>query len=200
MGKSRHTKSDHDDNYWIGYTDLLSNSLLILLLTVAVTALARASSEKPPLLRLTEEDSFRFGSGSYLLSSDFTKSLDRRIPEIRDTIAKYRIDSVEVIGHTDGQPSPGMSNLDLLLPRANRSSVLLGYHAGSNTDLGLLRAVAVANYLRHKLDPTGTRGLLIRPYSAGSLISNDGQYLPADTRDRADRRRIEVRFTRREDR
>ena len=93
-----------------------------------------------------------------------------------------------------------MSNLDLLLPKANRSYALRGYHAGSNTDLGLLRAVAVANYLRLKLDPTGSRGLLIRPYSAGSLISTDGQYLPADTRDRADRRRIEVRFTRREDR
>ena len=200
MAKSRRFKHDQDDNYWIGYTDLLSNSLLILLLTVAVTALARASSEKPPLLRLTEEGSFSFDTGSYLLSSVFTKSLDRRIPEIQDTMARYRIDSVEVIGHTDGQPSPGISNLDLLLPKANRSTALQGYHAGSNVDLGLLRAVAVANYLRLKLDPTGSRGLLIRPYSAGSLISNDGQYLPADMRDRADRRRIEVRFTRSEDR
>jgi outer membrane protein OmpA-like peptidoglycan-associated protein len=200
MARTRRSRQDQDSNHWIGYTDLLSNSLLILLLTVAVTALARASSEKPPLLRLTEEGSFRFDSGSYLLSPVFAQSLDRRIPEIRDTIAKYRIDSVEVIGHTDGQPSPGRSNLDLLLPKASRSSALQGYHAGSNTDLGLLRAVAVANYLRLKLDPTGSRGLAIRPYSAGSLISNDGEYLPADTRDRADRRRIEVRFTRREER
>lgn len=196
MARARRHRNETDSSYWIGYTDLLSNSLLILLLTVAIAAFAKASNEKPPLLRLTEQESFRFGTGSYSLSSSFRQHLDRRIPEIRDTIAKYRIDSVEVIGHTDGQPSPGMSNLDLLLPKAKQSTTLQGYQAGSNTDLGLLRAVAVANYLRLKLDPEGKRNLIIRPYSAGSLIASDGRYIPADTRDRADRRRIEVRFTR----
>jgi outer membrane protein OmpA-like peptidoglycan-associated protein len=196
MPRSRRTRSATDDNHWIGYTDLLSNSLLILLLTVAVTAIARASREKPPLIRLTEEQSFRFGTGSYTLSPGFVRSLDLRIPEIRDTISRYRIDNVEVIGHTDGQPSPGQSNLDLLLPTANRTPILRGYRVGSNTDLGLLRAVTVANYLQHKLDPSGKRQLVIRPYSAGSLITTDGRYDPADTRDRADRRRIEIRFTR----
>lgn len=199
MAHNKRKSSETDVNYWIGYTDLLSNSLLILLLTVAVTAMARASNEKPPLLRLTEEESFRFSTGSYSLSPEFTQSLDSRIAEIRGTISKYRIDSIEVIGHTDGQPSPGMSNLDLLLPRASQSPQLSGYHAGSNTDLGLLRAVAVANYLRLKLDPQGNSGLVIRPYSAGSLIATDGRYAPADTRNRADRRRIEVRFTRQEE-
>lgn len=196
MARARRRRNETDSTYWIGFTDLLSNSLLILLLTVAIAAFAKASNEKPPLLRLTEQESFRFGTGSYSLSSSFRHHLDQRIPEIRDTISKYRIDSIEVIGHTDGQPSPGMSNLDLLLPRANQSSLALGYQAGSNTDLGLLRAVAVANYLRVKLDPQGKLGLIIRPYSAGSLIASDGRYAPADTRDRADRRRIEVRFTR----
>lgn len=200
MARSSRRSQDSDTNYWIGYTDLLSNSLLILLLTVAIAALARASNEKPPLVPLTERESFRFTTGSYVLGPDFRRALDRRLPEIREIIKKYRIDSVEVIGHTDGQPSPGMSNLDLLMPKANRSSALSGFLAGSNTDLGLLRALAVAQELRARLDPDDKQGLIIRPYSAGSLIAADGRYAPADTKDRAERRRIELRFTRQEDR
>ena len=194
----RKRRSSDDTSYWIGYTDLLSNTLLVLLLTVAVTAVAKASREKPPLIRLTEEQSFRFDTGSYNLSSAFTKSLDRRIPEIRDTIRRYGIDSVEVIGHTDGQPSPGLSNLDLLLPSSSRANTLYGYRVGSNTDLGLLRAIAVANYLKAKIDLGGARNIIIRPYSAGSLIAGDGRYNPADASDRPDRRRIEIRFTRKD--
>ena len=199
MSRSRTRRREGDSSYWIGYTDLLSNSLLVLLLTITVAALARANNEKPPLLRLTEKESFRFGTGSYALNAQFKASLDRRLPWIKEQIDKYRIDSVEVIGHTDGQPSPGSSNLDLLLPRAGNSFVMQSYQSGSNTDLGLLRALAVANYLKNKLDASGTKGITVRPYSAGSLIAEDGGYAPADTKDRADRRRIELRFTRQED-
>jgi outer membrane protein OmpA-like peptidoglycan-associated protein len=199
MPRSRRRSREGDTNYWIGYTDLLSNSLLVLLLTIAVAALARANNEKPPLLRLTEKESFRFGTGSYALNPQFKAALDRRLPWIQEQIKKYRIDSVEVIGHTDGQPSPGSSNLDLLLPKAASSSNLSGYQSGSNTDLGLLRALAVSNYLKAKLAASGIQDVTVRPYSAGSLIANDGAYAPADTKDRADRRRIELRFTRQED-
>lgn len=199
MSRSRTRRREGDSSYWIGYTDLLSNSLLVLLLTITVAALARANNEKPPLLRLTEKESFRFGTGSYALNAQFKASLDRRLPWIKEQIDKYRIDSVEVIGHTDGQPSPGSSNLDLLLPRAGNSFAMQSYQSGSNTDLGLLRALAVANYLKAKLDASGTKGITVRPYSAGSLIAEDGGYAPADTKDRADRRRIELRFTRQED-
>ena len=198
MGRLKRHSRESDTSYWIGYTDLLSNSLLVLLLTIAITAIARASNEKPPLVPLTERESFRFTTGSYVLGPEFKKALDRRIPEIRDIIKQYRIDSVEVIGHTDGQPSPGMSNLDLLLPKASGSSALKGFLAGSNTDLGLLRALAVANELKTRLDPDGSQGLTIRPYSAGSLITADGRFAPADKKARAERRRIELRFTRQE--
>jgi outer membrane protein OmpA-like peptidoglycan-associated protein len=174
MARNTRRSKDADTNYWIGYTDLLSSSLLILVLTIAI-------------------------SSSYALSPEFIKALDNRVPEILQTIQKYRIDSVEVIGHTDGQPSPGASNLDLLLPNASRSTTLSGYRAGSNTDLGLLRALAVAHHLKGQLDPEDKIGLTIRPYSAGSLIANDGAYAPADKSDRAERRRIELRFTRQQE-
>lgn len=199
MPRSRRTSNEADTNYWIGYTDLLSNSLLVLLLTIAIAALARANNEKPPLLRLTEKESFRFGTGSYALTPQFKAALDDRLPWIQEQIKKYRIDSVEVIGHTDGQPSPGSSNLDLLLPKAGSSSNLSGYQSGSNTDLGLLRALAVSNYLKTKLSKSGIQDVTVRPYSAGSLIAIDGAFSPADIKDRADRRRIELRFTRQED-
>lgn len=189
-----------DANAWIGYTDLLSNSLLILLVTMIAAALGKASNEKPPLLRLTEQESFRFPTGNYTLSIGFVKALDRRLPEIKTTIEKYRIDSIEVIGHTDGQPSPGTSNLDTMLSRQDKSQNLLGYQSGSNTDLGLLRALSVANYLRLKLEPSVHRKLVIRPYSAGSLIDASGRYAPADTRSQIERRRIELRFTRQDER
>lgn len=199
MARSRRRSRESDTNYWMGYTDLLSNSLLVLLLTIAVASLARANNEKPPLLRLTEKESFRFGTGSYALNPQFKAALDSRLPWIQEQIKKYRIDSVEVIGHTDGQPSPGSSNLDLLLPKAGDSPNLKGYQSGSNTDLGLLRALAVSNYLKGKLAESGIKDITVRPYSAGSLIATDGAYTPADTKDRADRRRIELRFTREED-
>jgi outer membrane protein OmpA-like peptidoglycan-associated protein len=199
MARSKRRGRESDTNYWMGYTDLLSNSLLVLLLTIAVASLARANNEKPPLLRLTEKESFRFGTGSYALNPQFKAALDSRLPWIQEQIKKYRIDSVEVIGHTDGQPSPGSSNLDLLLPKAGDSPNLKGYQSGSNTDLGLLRALAVSNYLKGKLAESGIKDITVRPYSAGSLIATNGAYTPADTKDRADRRRIELRFTRQED-
>lgn len=200
MPRSSRRIRRQDTNYWVGYTDLMSNSLLILLLTVAVAALARANNEKPPLLQLTEQESFRFDTGSFVLSQQFIDALESRLPEIKYTIQKYQIDRVEVIGHTDGQPSPGLSNLDVLLPEASLSPSLQGFQSGSNTDLGLLRALAVANYLGTRLNPDGRLSLVIRPYSAGSLISTDGSFQPADTQNRADRRRIELRFTRQEQR
>lgn len=199
MPRQRRHHQD-DANAWIGYTDLLSNSLLILLVTIIAAALARAKNEKPPLLRLTEQESFRFPTGNYTLNKEFTNALDRRLPEIQETILKYRIDSIEVIGHTDGQPSPGVSNLDTRLFRQSKSANLNGFQSGSNTDLGLLRALSVAYYLRLKLDPDNQKDLVIRPYSAGSLIDANGRYDPADNRSQIERRRIELRFTRQEDR
>lgn len=199
MARLRRRGREAETNFWMGYTDLLSNSLLVLLLTIAIASLARANNEKPPLLRLTERESFRFGTGSYALNPQFKAALDGRLPWIEEQIKKYRIDSVEVIGHTDGQPSPGSSNLDLLLPKAGSTGSLKGYQSGSNTDLGLLRALAVSKYLQAKLAASGVKNVTVRPYSAGSLIAVDGAYAPADTKDRADRRRIELRFTREED-
>lgn len=197
MGRGRRSSRDIEPNYWIGYTDLLAKPLLILLLVVALSTLARTLNDTPPMVPLTEAESFRFPTGSYALSADFKLALTRKLPETTNKIDRYRIDTLEVVGHTDGQPSPGSSNLDLRFLSAGNLPALKGFAPGSNTDLGLLRAIAVANYLREALDPNGDK-LIIRVYSAGSLIDVDGNYAPADSLSRADRRRIEVRLTRQE--
>lgn len=199
MPRHRRQQRDSETNIWLGYTDLLSNSLFLLLLTVSVTIVARTFNDKPPMLQLTEKESFRFNTGSYALDQPFKQALERRTKEIRSLIKDYRIDVVEVIGHTDGQPNPGASNLDDKLIRSRQSQVMTGYVVGSNTDLGLLRAMAVAQELRRKLDPDGRQKLIFRPYSAANLINTDGHWLPANSTNQADRRRIELRLTRKED-
>jgi outer membrane protein OmpA-like peptidoglycan-associated protein len=199
-------------NIWLGYTDLLSNGLFLLLLTVSLTTLTRSLdhasankkppehkylNDKPPLLQLTEKDAFRFPTSSYALTPAFKAALDSRLPEIRANLRDYRTDVIEVIGHTDGVPNGNrLSNLDDLLPRAGQAQFQGRYRVGSNSDLGLLRAAAVAKQLRDWLDPDGRQKLTFRPYSAASLINTDGQWRAAASAPQAERRRIELRFTR----
>ena len=116
-------------------------------------------------------------------------------------IVKYRIDTIEVIGHTDGQPSPGISNLDIKLLNEfeNSGEIINGLQTGSNVDLGLLRALSVAAFLREKLKHKDVIMPSILAYSASSLINLRGQYQPADPSPQSKRRRIEIRFTRNQD-
>ena len=155
-------------------------------------------NDKPPLLQLSEKEKrFRFAPSNYALTPDFKAALRSRLPEIRDNIRKYHTDVIEVIGHTDGLPNAKRySNLDHLLPRGGQSQQQGRYQVGSNSDLGLLRAAAVAKQLRDWLDPDGRQRLIFRPYSAASLISTDGQWRAAAPARQDERRRIEVRFTR----
>ena len=94
-------------------------------------------------------------------------------------IVKYRIDTIEVIGHTDGQPSPGISNLDIKLLNEfeNSGEIINGLNTGSNVDLGLLRALSVAAFLREKLK---TKMCNAFNFYSSSLIDLSGQYQPAD--------------------
>ena len=193
-----HQSNQHQLRQWMGYTDVLASSLLVLMLVTVVSSLNNAANQKPPLIKLTEAQSFRFKTGSYSLSPDFKKRLDNITATIAQDIRKYHIDTIEVIGHTDGQPSPGMSNLDLKLQNQfeDNGNIINGFTTGSNVDLGLLRALSVAAYLRQKLKSRDLMMPSIVAYSASSLIGLSGQYRPADSAPRSERRRIEIRFTR----
>ena len=70
------------------------------------------------------------------------------------------------------------------------------FQAGSNIDLGLLRALAVASFLKNQLLSRNVDIPYITTYSAGSLIDIDGRFNPAINLSDSKRRRIEIRFTR----
>tara|TARA_Y100001933_G_scaffold254641_1_gene296504 strand:+ start:1097 stop:1699 length:603 start_codon:yes stop_codon:yes gene_type:complete len=199
--RNSHQSDQQQLRQWMGYTDVLASSLLVLMLVTIVSSLNNAVNQKPPLIKLTEAQFFRFETGSYTLTPDFKNRMDKITTAIAHDIKKYHIDTVEVIGHTDGQPSPGMSNLDMKLQNQFEVSgdIINGFTTGSNVDLGLLRALSVAAYLRQKLKNNDLKMPSILAYSASSLIDLSGKYRPADSAPRSERRRIEIRFTRNQD-
>lgn len=194
----RHRSNDDSHHHWMGYTDILASSMLVLILVTVISALNNANNQKPPLIKLSESDSYRFPTGSFTLSPEYKNQLDEIMNTIVDNIMKFRVDTIEVIGHTDGQPSPGNSNLDLHLPHLSRQNKQKqAIIPGSNVDLGMLRAISVASYIREKLISKGVKSVpSIIPYSAASLVDPQGTYSPADTKVDKARRRIEIRFTR----
>lgn len=177
-------------------TDMLTNTLLILCLFIAVSTLARAMNPKAPSINLDDSASYRFPSGSFLLTKSFRNALKSdAVPAIKKTLRCYGSDSIELVGHTDGTPAGGTSNLDTLLPKGIQSSMLKRLNAGSNADLGLLRALAVKNEIQNLLG-NEVPGLSYRVLSGGSLIGLNGSIQPATTIDEKARRRIEIRFFR----
>jgi len=220
--RARGKGSDNGINPWLGYTDVLSSMLLIVLLAMGLVTLAKALNEKPPLIPLEETDSFRFDTGSYGLSQDFLDALEiKYTTEIKPTLEAYDVNVIEVIGHTDGQPNlnKGPSNLDHRLQAVATQGQftglqsgsnadlpggkfrwwlpvgLTGFQVSSNADLGLLRAMVVGMYLQARLEKDQL-AVGIRPYSASSLLDPQGNFSPSPAVSDPSRRRIELRFTR----
>ncbi len=202
-----------DFNPWISYTDLMSGSLLILSLLTFFSLIFLTLSQKqihqlrgelqhrgtPPIIFIPDEGKFRFPTGSAQLSAAFRTYIRQELAKMAANNRKaYGIDTIEIIGHTDGQPNQGRSsNLDFFLEQAVATNALGRLTPGSNADLGLLRALAIANELRslQKTQPA-LQGLYFRAYSAGQLYRPDGNFAAPNRNPDASRRRIEVRFTR----
>jgi len=191
-------RMESENSHWLGYTDVFASSLLILILVTVVSAINNANNQKPPLITLTESQSFRFNTGSHQLSEQFKLELGKKINKMTEDIKRYNIDTIEVIGHTDGQPSAGYGNLDKSFLQFGNSQLktIDSLRAGSNMDLGLLRALAVADFVKQKLAGANINVPYITPYSAGSLININGEFEPATNKPDSKRRRIEIRFTR----
>ena len=140
-------------------------------------------------------------SGSAVLSPEFRARLERDIfpNQVSTVLAQFGnvVDTIEIVGHTDGESvSSSTSNLDRFVTEVlNLRVPLQRLHAGSNVDLGLMRALAVREVLRPWLDHHGHSGLFIRCYSAGPGIRPDGEPPQlADPVQDESRRRIEIRF------
>ena len=175
--------------------------------------LKRQLNDKPPIIRIDEQrKEYRFESGSSIIGEDFSNGLNtsefpRLAKEIidRQEEGRVKVDTLEIIGHTDGVPISNKGNLDKKLPAvlAGDSEALKDLIAGSNNDLGLLRALAVKQkwieYSKSHAQSHILSRIAIRCYSAGQTILPIPKadpvpfdYLLKDPR----ARRIEMRLTR----
>lgn len=162
-------------------------------------------SETPPIIFLRDSGAIRFKSGSAgLQGQQMLQEFDKKdglIHEIEKNANSYGINLVEIIGHTDLQPVGDVSsNLDKDLANiANNADIdrvtADRLVAGSNADLGLMRAVEIMRILRYHQKNNGKlQGLEFRAYSAAQLVPPK---LPNSEKPKDDdKRRIEIRFTR----
>ncbi len=166
----------------------------------------KGTPSKPIVLGLDEVKGFRFAPGSAELTQEFKDKLKGDVfSKIKDVVQNYGIEVLEIVGHTDGTPlgSP-RGNLDQSLNDLQLSSIdhrfVSSLKGGSNADLGLMRALSVASYLHDltsRSENQQIRSLVFRAYSAAQLIDPMEDIIRgAANLDIGERRRIEVRFTR----
>lgn len=175
--------------------------------------LTKQLHDKPPNIRISEEkEQYRFESGKCIMSPEFIQGLNenefsRLAKEIveRQEEGRVKVDTLEIIGHTDGAPISRGGNLDQRLPEVlvGLQSELSNLTPGSNNDLGLLRALAVRIQWERYVDTHSDRAVLksikVRCYSAGQTILPYPDAIPEATEFRKSdpsARRIEMRLTR----
>ena len=153
----------------------------------------------PPIIRLSEADGYYFKLGSAELTPEFEQKLrDVVIPELVSIVEKFKVDVVEIVGHTDNVPlRAGLSsNLD-----SDLAAVLHGYAsveelvAADNAGLGFARAVAVVRLL--KTDQRLAHYSIL-PLSAAQLTNTSEELsVGGEELNVRERRRVEVRVRRR---
>src|SRR5262249_14444479 len=150
----------------------------------------------PPIITLSEAAGYFFATGKAELSADFERALQAKvIPDLLGLAARYRVDVIEVTGHTDEQPIvPRNSNLDqALLPILKGNGPISTLVPSDNAGLGLSRAVAVARILMAEPRVQAYRML---PMSGGQLIDVGERVTEGSKGDLKERRRIEIRLRR----
>jgi flagellar motor protein MotB len=159
----------------------------------------RESTDKPPIVVLSQAKDFRFKFGSAEPDAGFrSRMASSIIPDLVENARRYRVDVIEVVGHTDEAPlARKTTNLDgALLDYLNRKSSQLPFGA-DNVGLGMARAAAVVRLLME--DGRLVGGYRIVALSAGQTIEVDGSIAKGTSRsDEEQRRRIEIRMRRRD--
>lgn len=173
--------------------------------------LRRQLHDKPPNIQIVDKEGYRFESGSSAMGSDFISALRRNeFPVLaneivdREAEGRVKVDTLEIIGHTDGAPLSSSGNLDKRLPDVLAGLLRISsLTPGSNNDLGLLRALAVREQWEGFIDGHEKREILrkihIRCYSAGqTILPYAKEHAVADDFRQPDplARRIEMRLTR----
>ena len=160
-------------------------------------------------------DVYTFASGKALIDLDFGDALaGNQFADLAERIIDRHLgnnninDVLEIIGHTDGTRwSAGPGNLDAKLPLflSGKDPNVKKLKAGSNNDLGLLRALAIrnawGNFVEDYADAIGKGillGIKVRCYSAGQTLPAEGIGLEKPdtyTQNNPAFRRIEIRLT-----
>lgn len=185
------------------------------------TKLENALNDKPPIIKIAEDGKdgkkeYRFDSGKSKVADDFQKALRSGgfsvlAGEIikRNRARPASVDTLEVIGHTDGVAVSRQGSLDTLLPgflTGGTRDDLARLTAGSNNDLGLLRALAIKLEWQEFVELTADvanreelRKIEIRCYSAGQTLPEGPKDAVVDVnlfkKENPKSRRIEIRLT-----
>lgn len=168
----------------------------------ATASTGRSNGEHnwPPIITLSEAQGYSFETDSARLSPEFKTYLTGSVTDsILQIIKDYRVDVIEVIGHTDEQPiTERPSNLDKgLLPVIQGQSTVDGLVPADNAGLGLARAVSVVRVLSADKRLSGYR---ILPYSGAQIIDLGDKLSDGSSQgDVRQRRRIEIRLRRAEE-
>lgn len=203
--KSLYIKKQDQTNIFQSFTDLMSNAFMILCLFLLLALLQsqklnqnlRQANKRlqsaSPILIDEKSKRFRFPSGSAELSSEIKKHLrEETLPEIKQNLRDKDIDFIQVIGHTDGQVINQSGNLDKNLEQVAQGEIKVKeLIPGSNTDLGLMRALAVVQELQKTRE---LKDIKFRAYSAGQLYLDKGELAGVERKKNSARRRIEIRF------
>lgn len=156
-----------------------------------------APHEWPPIINLSEAKGYFFQSGSAELTTEFQAKLGTSISDqIADNLERYKVDVIEVIGHTDEQPlSRSASNLDqTVIDLLEGSKPISEVQPADNAGLGLARAIAVANVLRSN---PKLKDATVLPLSAAQLVLPGDTITTGQAGNVEQRRRIEIRVRRR---
>ena len=146
-----------------------------------------------PIIIDEKSGKFKFQSGSAEIPDQLKTHINQKIiSDIKKVTKQGNIEFIQIIGHTDGQANKSSSNLDVSLTSAASSKqTIISLQAGSNADLGLMRAVAVVQLLRKT---KGLESVKFRAYSAAQLYLPDGKIATSNETADDSRRRIEIRF------
>ncbi|MER9599082.1 hypothetical protein [Mesorhizobium sp. M0244] len=153
----------------------------------------RQPRDLPPIINLSEAEGYSFEVSSAGLKPDFHAKLENVIAkQIAAIVAKYDVDVVEVIGHTDEQRLSRQSNMDYVFGRVlSGDEDVSKMEPGDNAGLGLARAISVVSVLKKIPE---LEHLNILPMSGGQLILPDDRLTNGvQSGDAPARRRIEIR-------
>ncbi|MCK5855055.1 MAG: hypothetical protein KAG56_07530 [Sulfurovaceae bacterium] len=182
--------------------------MIVMILLFIITSLYLAQlkeHQQPPLIILDEAHGYSFHSSSASLNPRFQNQLTSLVITKIQTFAKeHKCDIIEVYGYTDTQPfSKNIrgSNFDKSLHQCLTVGCDIDHiQASSNLELGMKRAVSVVMFLKPKLITTNSPIKIIRPYSSGQFIDENGAISPlSNTTGNKLRRRIEIRLSRSKD-